>query len=50
MIHVCRVTFEVRKKTVSSNGPYCKVNRESTKGPKCLLFGTVRDKISTFVM
>ena len=50
MICVCRANYKVCNKTVPPNWHYPKVNIKSTKRAKCLLFGTVRGKISTFVI
>ena len=50
MIPVCRAIFEVCNKTVPLDGPHSKVNIKSTKDVKCLFFGTVKDKMATFVI
>ena len=40
----------VCKKTVQSKGPHLKVNINLTKGAKCLLFGTTKDRMPIFVI
>ena len=50
MMCVCRANFMVCKKTVSLDGPHLKVNIKSSKEAKCLVFGTTKNRISTFVI
>ena len=47
---VCRADFMVCKKTVSLDGSYLKVNIKSAKEAKCLVFGTTKNRIPTFVI
>jgi len=49
VVCMCGANFMVCKKTVPSNGSHLKVNIKSIKEAKCLLFGTSKDRMSTFV-
>ena len=50
MVHVCRANFIVSKKMVSSGGSHPKVNIKSVMEAQCLIFGTARDRMPTFVI
>ena len=47
---MCRANFMVCKKPVPSKGSHLKVNVNLTKGAKCLLLGTTRDRMPSFVI
>src|SRR5258706_1603784 len=50
VVCMCGANFMVCKKIVPSNGSHLKVNIKSIKEAKCLLFGTSKDRMSTFVI
>jgi hypothetical protein len=50
VICMCRANFMVCKKTVPSKGSHLKVNINLTKGAKCLLFGTTKERMPSFVI